>query len=300
MIVKSVTDNQRFLAIALMTLGSILISFNGLVLRNIETADNWTIIFYRSLAFSSAIFLYLFIRYRRILLLQITKVGPYGWFAGLVLGISNVCFILSMTSTTVANTVFTISLIPFITAVLAFFILGEKLTKITIYTMITALLGVLIMFYGALQVGEILGNVLALFTAIFFSILTVVLRANRSVDMLPCLLLSGVIAMLVSLSLKMGALQISFHDILLCFLLGGIMSGFVNICFVFASRHLIAAEVTLFFFLEISLSPTWVWLFANEKTSVNTLIGGSVILISLLVRALWLRYIIQKSVGTNG
>ena len=84
--------------------------------------------------------------------------------------------------------------------------------------MIAASLGVLIMFYEALQVGEILGNVLALFTAISFSIFTVVLRANKSLDMLPCLLLSGVIAMLVSLSLKMGALQISFHDILLCFL----------------------------------------------------------------------------------
>ena len=167
---KSVADNLRFLAIALMTVGSILISFNGLVLRNIEAADNWTVIFYRSLAFSSAIFLYLFLKYRRTLLLQIKKVGTYGWLAGLVLGISNVCFILSMTSTTVANTVFTISLIPFITAVLAFFILGEKLTKITIYTMIAALLGVLIMFYGALQVGEILGNVLALITAISFSI----------------------------------------------------------------------------------------------------------------------------------
>ena len=78
------------------------------------------------------------------------------------------------------------------------------------------------------------------------------------------------------------------------------MSAFVNICFVFATRHLIAGEVTLFFFLEISLSPTWVWLFANEAVSMNTLIGGSVILTSLLIRALWLRFIIHKPVGTHG
>ena len=300
MIVKSVTDNQRVFAITLMTVGSIFISFNGIVLRSIEAADNWTIIFYRSLAFSSAVFLYLFLKFRRVLLSQIKKIGPYGLLAGLILGISNVCFILAMTSTTVANTVFTISLIPFITALLAFVILGEKLKKITIYTMIAALLGVLIMFYGALQAGEFSGNVLAFFTAIFFSIFTIILRSKTSIDMLPCLLLSGVIAMLVSLSLKMGALQISFHDILLCFLLGGIMSAFVNICFVFATRHLIAGEVTLFFFLEISLSPTWVWLFANEAVSMNTLIGGSVILTSLLIRALWLRFIIHKPVGTHG
>ena len=41
------TVEKRLLSILLMTIGSVAISFNGLVLRNIETADDWTIIFYR-------------------------------------------------------------------------------------------------------------------------------------------------------------------------------------------------------------------------------------------------------------
>jgi len=282
--------SNRFLAIALMILGSVLISFNGLVIRYIDSAENWTVIFYRGCAFSAAIFSFLIFKYRGETATVANRIGSYGWLAGLILATSNICFILSITTTTVANTVFTISLIPFLTALLALIFLGEKLRWITIWTMILALLGVLIMFYGSLQTGEIWGNVLALFTAFAFSIFTLILRSKKEVDMLPCLLLSGLLASLVALFTSKGSLYISFHDLLLCFLLGGIMSGFVNCCFVFATRHLIAAEATLFFFIEICLGPIWVWLFTNELISINTLIGGSLILTSLLARALFLYF----------
>ncbi len=278
-----------------MIVGSVLISFNGLVIRNIDFADSWTVIFYRAYAFTLAIFLFLFFKYKMNVFKIITKTGPPGFFAGLILGTSNICFIMSMSHTTVANTVFTISLIPFITAILAVIFLNEKLERITIYTMITAFIGILIMFYGATQTGQLLGNLLALVTAFSFSIFAIILRFYKNIDMLPCLLLSGVIAMSISFLVKMGALQINFHDIFLCFLLGGLMSGFVNCCFVFATRHIKAAEVTLFFFIEIVLGPIWVWLFANEIMSKNTFFGGCLILTSLLVRALYEKFFMKTN-----
>ena len=280
--------NKRTLSIILMVLGSVIISFNGLVLRNIETADNWTVIFYRAVSFSTAVFLVLLFKYRQRVFLQITQIGPSGLLAGMCLGTANICFILSMTITTVANTVFTISLIPFTTAILALFFLKESLKRITIYTMIGALVGLMIMFYGALNSGDFLGNALALITAVSFSCFTLILRVSKNLEMLPCLILSGLIAITVSFVLKDGLLQISRHDMLLCFLLGGFMSAFVNCCFIFATKFLVAAEATLFFFIEIALSPIWVWLFANEIISRNTLVGGLLILISLFSRTLYL------------
>ena len=284
------TVEKRLLSILLMTIGSVAISFNGLVLRNIETADDWTIIFYRALSFSITIFIYLFFIHKKKIFKKIIQIGISGLIGGFVLGISNVCFILSMTTTSVANTVFTISLIPFITALFSLLILKEKLAQITVYTMIAAFFGVLIMFYGSLKIGELWGNMLALITAISFSIYTIIIRSNKNIDMLPCLLISGIMAMGLTSFQNVGSLQISTHDFFLCFLLGGVLSGFVNYCFVFATRHLIAAEATLFFFIEIALSPFWVWLFLNEIISPNTLIGGIIILISILIRALYLRH----------
>ena len=284
------TVEKRLLSILLMTIGSVAISFNGLVLRNIEIADDWTIIFYRALSFSSTIFIYLFYIHKKRIFKKIIQIGISGLIGGFVLGISNVCFILSMTTTSVANTVFTISLIPFITALFSLLILKEKLAQITVYTMIVAFFGVLMMFYGSLKIGELWGNMLALMTAISFSIYTIIIRSNKNIDMLPCLLISGIMAMGLTSFQNVGSLQISTHDFFLCFLLGGVLSGFVNCCFVFATRHLIAAEATLFFFIEIALSPFWVWLFLNEIISPNTLTGGIIILISILIRALYLRH----------
>ena len=284
------TVEKRLLSILLMTIGSVAISFNGLVLRNIETADDWTIIFYRALSFSFTIFIYLLFIHKKRIFKKIIQIGISGLIGGFVLGISNVCFILSMTTTSVANTVFTISLIPFITALFSLLILKEKLAQITVYTMIAAFFGVLMMFYGSLKIGELWGNMLALMTAISFSIYTIIIRSNKNIDMLPCLLISGIMAMGLTSFQNVGSLQISTHDFFLCFLLGGVLSGFVNCCFVFATRHLIAAEVTLFFFIEIALSPFWVWLFLNEIISPNTLTGGIIILISILIRALYLRH----------
>ena len=284
------TVEKKLLSILLMTIGSVAISFNGLVLRNIETADDWTIIFYRALSFSITIFIYLFFIHKKRIFKKIIQIGISGLIGGFVLGISNVCFILSMTTTSVANTVFTISLIPFITALFSLLILKEKLAQITVYTMIAAFFGILMMFYGSLKIGELWGNMLALITAISFSIYTIIIRSNKNIDMLPCLLISGIMAMGLTSFQNVGSLQISTHDFFLCFLLGGVLSGFVNCCFVFATRHLIAAEATLFFFIEIALSPFWGWLFLNEIISPNTLIGGIIILISILIRALYLRH----------
>ena len=277
-----------------MTFGSVLISLNGLVIRNILYADEWVIIFYRGCSFSISIFIFLFYRYGARIFTQIKKCGAFGVLAGLIFGLSNICFILSMMSTTVANAVFTISLIPFITLLLAFFILSERLLKITLFTIFVALLGAAIMFYGALKLGDILGTILALSAAILFSIFTIILRAKNHIDMLPGLLFSGVVAMLISLPFNMLELKITFHDLFLCILLGGIFSGFVNTCFVFATKHLFAAEATLFLFLEIALSPLWVWIFLSEEIPTWTLIGGSIILTSIIIRALYLKFLDYK------
>ena len=155
--------------------------------------------------------------------------------------------------------------------------------------MIVAFIGVMIMFYGAINAGDLIGNILALITAVSFSCFTLILRVNRNLEMIPCLILSGLIAMAVSFVLKMGSLQVSMNDMLLCFLLGGILSAFVNCCFIFAAKYLVAAELTLFFFIEIALSPIWVWLFANEITPRNTLLGGVFILVSLLIRGIYIK-----------
>ena len=56
--------------------------------------------------------------------------------------------------------------------------------------------------------------------------------------------------------------------------------------FIIASRHLIAAEVTLVMQLEFVFGPIWVWLFVSEVPTQLTILGGSLVLGAVLVRAI--------------
>ncbi len=79
--------------------------------------------------------------------------------------------------------------------------------------------------------------------------------------------------------------MLSLYDLILCFVLGGLLSATVNTLFVAASKHLFAAELTLFMLLEFTLGPIWVWIFVNEVPTSWTLIGGSVVIIAVLFKS---------------
>ena len=71
------------------------------------------------------------------------------------------------------------------------------------------------------------------------------------------------------------------------FFMGRSIIGFVNSVFIFATRFLLASEVTFFMLLEFSLGPFWVWIFLNETISQETFFGGIIVMISVAVYSLF-------------
>jgi drug/metabolite transporter (DMT)-like permease len=279
---------RRGFAMGLMVLSSVLISFGGLIMRNMEAADAWQINLYRSLAFMVAVTLILLLRYRRDTIVRVRAIGRLGLLGGGLLAVAGIAFIQALTHTTVANTLFTLSAIPFITAGLARVLLKERLRRATLVTMLVAALGIFVMVaegFG-LGSGSGYGNAMALLTALGFSGFAIIVRHNRRIDMLPTLLVSGTIIALVSLAARFDDLGVSLNDLLLCFLWGGVLSGLANGMFIVASRHLVAAEVTLFMLLEFALGPVWVWLFVDEVPTLWTLVGGVLVIASVTLRAI--------------
>ena len=52
-----------------------------------------------------------------------------------------------------------------------------------------------------------------------------------------------------------------------------------------APRYISAAEVNLFFLLETIFGPIWVWLVIKEQPSTETIIGGTVIIITIAIHS---------------
>ena len=277
--------DMRQLAILLMIASSVVISFSGLVVRLLD-AGPLVMNFYRALFLMGAILVLLFLRYRGAAIVRVIGVGWPGLMAGAMLAGAGITFLQSMTHTTVANTLFVLGGIPFVTSGLAWIFLKEKPGRPTLVTMIIAFFGIVIMIGEGFTIGSVYGNLMALMTTLFFSIYAVIVRFNRQVDMLPAILISTVLIMAMTGLTQRGVLPISKDDLRLCLLWGGVMSGFTSASFIVASRHIIAAELTIFMLLEFALGPVWVWLFVNEIPSKWTLAGGALVIVAVLGRSI--------------
>jgi len=277
---------RRAHAMGLMIVSSVGISFGGLVIRSIETADVWQINFYRSLALIVTVTLIMVLRHGRAAPARVHGIGRPGLLAGIMLAAAGISFLQSITSTTVANTLFMLSAIPFFTAALAWIFLTEGLHRSTILTMIAAACGVGVMVAGGIGAGSLYGNVMGLATALCFSGYAIIVRRHREIEMLPALIVSGGLIVCISVLLRWGNLAIPLREIALCFLLGGVLSGLANALFIAASKHLAAAELTLFMLLEFALGPVWVWLFVAETPTAATIAGGTVVILSVAIRAM--------------
>ena len=192
----------------------------------------------------------------------------------------------SVSNTTVANALFILCTIPFISAGLAKIFLKESLNFRTVLAMLLASVGVIIMFGDGINADVLFGNIMGLLTSIAFAIYAVIVRSCRNIDMLPTLILSSLIIMIIGVSMSRGNLNIPILEIALCLFWGGVLSGFANWMFIVASRQLIAGEVTLVMLLEFVLGPFWVWIFVDETPTELTILGGTLVLGAVLIRAL--------------
>ena len=280
------TKKTKFFAIGLMLFYAHLLSTSGLFFRSMEKPDIWQISFYRGSALIVCVLVFLIIKYRASFFDNLFGIGFPGLFAGAMMGGAQLTYMAAMDNTTIANTTFTLCSIPFLTAGLAYAFLAERLSLPTVITMFVAGLGVLTMVWEGIELGSIYGNILAMLTALMFSAFAITVRKNRKFDLVPALLISGLVNVLGSLVVTGGEYISSDHDIILSSIWGCVQS----ICFpifIIASRYLIAAEVTIFTLLEFSLAPLWVWLLMNETTTTMSLVGGAIVVSSVLVRTIY-------------
>ena len=252
------------------------LSFNGLIFRQIAEASAWQVTFYRSGGLAVAVISLFLARHKGRWRVELRRSRRSALIAGPLLGVAGICFLQSLSLTTVANTMFTLSSVPFFTAIFAWVILGEIVSRATWIAIITAMAGIALMLFDGFASGVLIGNILALITAIMFASFVVALRHGRHVDMLPAVALGALISMAVGGIMSSGV-DVVLRDILICLVWGFLLSGVAHSIYTYASRHVPAAEITLLSLVEMITSPFWVWLIMDEVPTNYTLMGGAVV-----------------------
>jgi drug/metabolite transporter (DMT)-like permease len=280
--------------VALVALAGVFWSLGGILVRWIEAASAWQIIFYRSLALALTLLAVIALRHRGRMRWAFVAAGWNGIAAGACLGAGFIGFILALHHTTVANTLFVLGASPLFAALLGRWLLGEAVRRATWLAIAIAACGITIMVAGGLVLGTLAGNLLALGAGLSFALFTVLLRRGRESDMLPCVGYAGLIAALIAALVVTGMpafaspplFAIGARDLALCFAMGALALGLGLTCFTAGARHVPAAEMTLVSLTELVLGPLWVWLGVGEVPSGYTLVGGATVLVAIAYQAL--------------
>jgi len=261
-------------------------STGGILVRQVNLTDPWEIVFWRSVFMVVFLLAVLAIWHRMKMVTRIAEVGSQGALAGAFYASTFFFFILSVTRNTVANTFVLMSVSPLFFALFGRIFLGEMVSLRTWGVIAVALSGIILMFYEGLDSGQNLGNFLALGVPLAFALNVVILRrAHARVSMVPAVMLAGVFSIIVSLPLA-WPLTPTPRDLTVLWVMGWLQLGTGSVLMTIATRYISAGEVGLLALLETTLGPLWVWIGIGERPTDIALIGGIIVITSLLGNSL--------------
>ena len=269
-------------------LSGISLSFGGLIVRMLSQETNaWQFLSWRSYSFSILMFSIALWRSGSISRIA-QEIRAIGWLVlpiTIAVGLGQVCYVLGLQNTLVANVAFIVGSAPVFTAFAAWLILGERLTLRGIVALLAAVSGVAIMFTGGLTAGALQGNLFALVAMATYVAYVLLLRYARNIDTFVASGLGGLFGMAIAVYMTGGELTIPVGDLALSVISGTFQVGAGFAFATMASKLIPAAEVTLLIMIEAILGPLLVWLVISETPHAATLLGGVIIITSVAVFA---------------
>ena len=278
---KNLTDQQKgsllaFTAVMFITPDSLFIR-----LSNIET---WGLLFYRGAIPFITVFIALLMVYKANFFKLLFSMGRPGIVYAVTFSITNITFLISIQNTNVANTLIMIAMAPMLSAVLGALFLKENPDKKTWTTIFITFMAAIYIFYDSIQLGNFFGDIFGFITATGLAIGAVVVRSAKDRNLVPSAavgkLLVAIFALFFVENFELVETDIYIVP-LMCILCVAIPFVLVTI----APRFITAAEVNLFFLLETILGPIWVWLVIKEQPSLETIIGGIIIILTLAIHS---------------
>lgn len=266
------------------TIGGLLFTLDLPLLRMANT-DTYTLIFLRGIFLSlSLTVLWLILR------VASGKREPFiaglpGIAVAVTNTIANLSYIGAVNNTTAANIVFITALIPVITAVMTWIFLHDR---VHIYTWLATILsfgGVALIVIDSVTTGGWIGDLLAFVSMICTAAAFTIIRAsgrNVATSLAVGSISSALLVVPFVPSMTMDVSVLAWVG-----LSGLIVMPLASTLIANGPRFLPSADVSMFFLLETTLTPVWIWMLFGEVPSTQALIGGSIVIVTLLVHSAW-------------
>ena len=280
-------------AIPIVLLAGIFWSFGAYVVRHIDQPQSvpWQYLFTRGIVIFILLNVYLYLNEGIKFYKNYKKIGISGIIGGAGLAIAMITFIWSISNTTAAVTLLCLAAMPFITALLGFLFLKERISFTVWISIIVAAFGICVMALGNTEKNSLMGLIFGLASALGFSIFSVSLRWRKRTPKFTTVALSGLFCFLFSsvfiISNEASFLSTSKNEAL--FATHGTLVCCGLILYSIGSKNIPAADLTLLSLTEVIGGIFWVWLpwlGINEVPATNTIIGGFFIFIAIFYYSL--------------
>lgn len=300
-------------AVLLMVVVTLMWSIAGVVSRQLESAARFEVTFWRS-AFTALSLLVILPLWRSADRASVTVTPGQGalmrhwgilagsrtfWVSGVCWATMFTAFMLALTFTSVANVLVIMAAGPLFTALVARVFIGQRLPMRTWGAIVAAGLGIIYMYGsqmwtaftapGANASSLVLGSLASLCVPVAGAInWTVVQRSQQqgqSIDLVPSVLVGALLSSAATLPLALP-FAATAADIAWLAMLGLVQLAIPCALAVVCARSLKAPEVSLLALLEVIFGIVWAWLWADETPGREVLLGGSVVIVALLINEL--------------
>ena len=267
--------------LTLSLVGVLLLSPDSLLIRLLNLSD-FSLIFYRSYLPAVTLFIFILWFYKKNTIQAFLLIGVPGVIYATLYAITHVCFVYSIQYTSVSNTLVIVASAPIFSAILSIIFLKEQPSLFTWVIIFIALVSMFIIGWGSYSTTGIFGDIMALIVAIAMGSGGVLVRYFKNIDLVPACFVGCILAGLYTLPFQiefdLTSIQILYLS-LMCFVILPIPFIIMTI----APKYTPAYQVSLVFLLESVLGSAWVWIVINEVPSLNTIIGGAILLSSVLI-----------------
>jgi len=202
-----------------------------------------------------------------------------------------ILFVEATKLTTAANAIFLQYTAPVYVLILEPIFYKEKFRRRDLITVAICVAGMSLFFVGKLRPQDLEGNLVALASGVCFALYFLLLRHSkaREVNRASSAIYGNLLAVLICAPSFWGAMRrgISPTDFVCIAYLGIIQIGVAYILFTSAmARGLRSLDASIVGYIEPVLNPVWVFLFIGERPSGWAIIGGSIIITSVIAHML--------------
>ena len=245
-------------------ISAIVFSTGGLLTKLI-TLNSLSIVSGRCIFSSLFIVIYFILSKRKFVLNKTTIMG------GILVMLNMATYVIANKLTTAANPIILEYTAPAYIILFSLLFLHQKPTKLKIFTVLSVLIGIVLVMAGSINAGNMLGNMIAAINGAIYG-LQMMINDFEGGDSVTSVCMGHILCIFVGLPSLLSETNITFSLIILIALFG-LESGLGYLMMALATKNTEALTVSLVSYIEPILNPIWVVLFYGESISLITILG---------------------------